>query len=82
MRGQNQKSSEKRKVVPSSKPDLDGSQAGPNALSTVPLVSDSQNDVDDVAMHSQDVQRFSDFRGQSNAFSMNLTAERSVHFSN
>ena len=82
MREKSRNSSEKRQVMPSSKPDPDGSQAGPNATPTVVPVSVSPLDVDDISMGSQDVQCFSDFHRESNAFSMNLTAERSVYFSN
>ena len=68
--------------MPSSKPDPDGSQAGPNAISTVVPVSVSPLAVEDISMGSPDVQFSSDFHRESNAFSTNLTAERSVHFSN
>ena len=82
MREKSRNSSEKRQVVPSSKPDPDGSQAELNAISTVAPFSVSPLDVEDISMGSQDVQCFSDFHRESNAFSMNSTAERSVHFSN
>ena len=72
----------KRQAMPSSKPDPSGSQAGPNVLSTVVPVSVSPNEAQHISMGSQDVQCFSDFHRESNAFSMNPTAERSVQFSN
>ena len=72
----------KRQAMPSSKPDPHGSQARPNVFSTVAPVSVSPNDAQDISMGSPDVQCFSDFHRKSNAFSTNLTAEKSVHFSN
>ena len=93
-RVKSRKSIEERQVVPSSKPDPHGSQAGPNAISTAAPISVSPKDVEDISSGSQDAQPFPDFHGESNvqcfsafhresnAFSMNPSAGRSVHFSN
>ena len=80
VREKSRKSLEKRQVVPSSKPDPHGSQAGPDVLSTVAPLNVSL--FEEISTASHDVQRFSDFHRESNTFSMNPTAERSVHFSN
>ena len=80
VREKSRKSLEKRQVVPSSKPDPHGSQAGPDVLSTVAPLNVSL--FEEISTASQDVHCFSDFHRESNTFSMNPTAERSVHFSN
>ena len=80
MREKSRKSLEKRQVVPSSKPDPHGSQAGPDVLSTVAPHNVSL--FEEISTASHDVQCSSDFHRESITFSRNPTAERSVHFSN